>query len=154
MPNPPFSITVNDHTVPWVHNGRRAFGAEIKAAAIAAGIDIAPDFLLSMETRRGTFTQIDDDEMLKVTHSAVFVAVTPNFRILVNNNPVQWPKRDRRATGLEIKAAAIAAGVEIELDFLLSVKNRRGIFDPVGDDEVVKLDDCETFRAVGSDDNS
>lgn len=150
----PLSITVNDHTVSWPVGIRRATGEGIKGAAIAAGVDIAPDFLLSMETRRGTFTPVDDEEVVKIAHSAVFVAVTPNFKIIVNNKPVPWPKRDRKATGVEVKRAAVSAGVEIHLDFLLSVKNRKGVFEPVSDDEIVKLDDCETFRAVGPDDNS
>ena len=151
---PPFNITVNNHEVPWPAADHTATGAEIKAAAIAAGVKIDPDFLLSMETRKGTFTLIDDDETVKVKHTSLFVAVEPDFNIIVNKQKVAWPKQDRKATGAEIKAAAIAAGVDIKPDFLLSAKNHKGVFKRVNDDEIVKLEDCKEFRAVGADDNS
>lgn len=154
MSKPEFQITVNEKLVPWPARDHKATGAEIKAAAIAAGVEIEPDFILNMETRKGTFTLIDDGETVKVGHGALFVAVEPDFHILVNKQKVAWPKADRKATGAEIKAAAIAAGVEIHADFLLSVENRLGVFKPVCDDEIVKLEDCKVFRAVGADDNS
>lgn len=149
-----FHITVNEKPVPWPARDHRATGAEIKAAAIAAGVEIGEDYLLNMETRRGSFTLVEDDETVKVAHDSNFVAVEPDFHIIVNRQKVPWPKSDRKATGAEIKAAAIAAGVEIHPDFLLSVEKRKGVFKPVQDDEIVKLDDCKVFRAVGADDNS
>ena len=154
MSKPEFNFTVNDHDVPWPGSDHKATGGEVKGAAIAAGVPIEQDYLLNMETKRGTFTAVDDGEEVRISSTSVFVAVEPDFNITVNNKSVPWPKQDRRATGLEVKAAAIAAGVEIQLDFLLSAKNRRGIFDPVLDDEVVRLQDNKVFRAVGPDDNS
>ena len=154
MSTPEFHITVNEKQVPWPSQGRKATGSEIKAAAIAAGVDIEADFILNMETRKGTFTLIDDDEPVRITRGSLFVAVEPDFQIILNGTKVDWPKSDRKATGAEIKAAAIAAGVEIHADFLLSAKTRKGVFKPVHDDEIVKLEDCKVFRAVGADDNS
>jgi hypothetical protein len=59
----------------------------------------------------------------------------------------------RRATGSEIKAAAIAQGVQIEMDFLLAVR-RHGRTDPVKDKQEVRLHQGECFVANAADDNS
>ena len=72
--------------------------------------------------------------------------------ITVNNKKVKimGPK----ATGLQIKEAAIAQGVKIELDFelkeILGHKERKII----GDSDVVKIDNDSKFVATASDDNS
>ncbi len=44
--------------------------------------------------------------------------------VKVNNKPVVISRR--RVTGLQIKEAAIAQGVEIELDFILTLEARGG----------------------------
>ena len=58
-----------------------------------------------------------------------------------------------RQTGFAIKEAAIAQGVPIQLDFLLSRKTGAK-FEPIGDDEQVRVHDEDEFRAVDGDDNS
>lgn len=58
-----------------------------------------------------------------------------------------------RQTGLTIKEAAIAQGVPIHLDFLLSRKTGAK-FEPIGDDEQIRAHDEDEFRAVDGDDNS
>jgi len=58
-----------------------------------------------------------------------------------------------RQTGLTIKEAAIAQGVPIHLDFLLSRKTGAK-FEPIGDDEQIRAHDKDEFRAVDGDDNS
>jgi hypothetical protein len=58
-----------------------------------------------------------------------------------------------RQTGISIKEAAIAAGVPIQLDFLLSRKDGPK-FSPVGDDEAIDVHDGDKFRALDGDDNS
>lgn len=73
-------------------------------------------------------------------------------QIVVNKQAVTLP--GHQGTGLEIKQAAIAQGVEIEVSFQLSVTrgpNQRHI---VGDDDVVGLHDGLVFVAVAGDDNS
>lgn len=57
------------------------------------------------------------------------------------------------ATGLEIKQAAIAQGVHIELDFVLSVK-RGDKWVVVGDAEPLELKNGDQFDATADDDNS
>jgi hypothetical protein len=58
-----------------------------------------------------------------------------------------------RQTGISIKEAAIAAGVLIQLDFLLSRKDGSKFW-PVGDDEKIRVHDGDEFRALDGDDNS
>jgi Multiubiquitin len=59
-----------------------------------------------------------------------------------------------KTTGLGIKEAAIAQGVQIELSFQLSeeLPNRRKKI--IGDNEHVTVHDDEKFIAVADDDNS
>ncbi len=71
--------------------------------------------------------------------------------VTVNYQRVELP--ERVMTGLEIKEAAIAQGVEIARDFQLSVK-RGDRYDVVGDTDEVHVREREDFLAVAPDDNS
>jgi hypothetical protein len=73
--------------------------------------------------------------------------------ILIEVNRKRVRMEVLRARGLEIKAAAIAQGVQIELDFLLAIR-RHGRTDPVKDAEEVRLHQYECFVANAADDNS
>lgn len=75
-----------------------------------------------------------------------------NVTITVNFKPVTMP--DRHATGLQIKQAAIAQGVNIQLDFILFRDRGHGRRDPIRDDESIELHRGERFEAVPGDDNS
>lgn len=72
--------------------------------------------------------------------------------ITVNFKPVTMP--ERHATGVEIKQAAIAQGVNIQLDFILFRDKGQGRRDPIRDDERIELHRGERFEAVPGDDNS
>ncbi len=61
--------------------------------------------------------------------------------------------RQHKATGAEIKAAAIAQGVAIEPGFVLSVEHGDR-YDIVGDDDEVTLHKGLDFIATAADDNS
>ena len=74
------------------------------------------------------------------------------FDITVNRKPV--PMTEHRVTGLQVKQAAIAAGVDIEMDFQLSIRRPNGKLEVVGDDEKVEINQHSEFRAVAPDDNS
>jgi hypothetical protein len=69
----------------------------------------------------------------------------------VNHHPVRIAGDD--ASGLEIKQVAIAQGLDIKLDFILSRKVD-GEFRPVRDEQRVELRDDEFFRALSPDDDS
>lgn len=79
------------------------------------------------------------------------VARTRAVTVTVNNRPVQF--EDNKATGGEIKAAAIAQGVAIDTDFLL-FEIKGGNLKQVDDGEQVTLHPNQRFSAVAPDDNS
>ncbi|MEW2274176.1 multiubiquitin domain-containing protein [Streptomyces griseofuscus] len=72
--------------------------------------------------------------------------------VKVNNQPVVLP--DREVTGLEVKQAAIAQGLPIDLGFQLSIKHGHGRYEIVADDEPIRVHPNEDFLAVPPDDNS
>jgi hypothetical protein len=81
--------------------------------------------------------------------------VTTHERIVeihVNKKPVRI--EGPRATGLQIKQAAIAQGVQIELDFVLYELLPSGERKSVGDTDEVTVTKESTFTAVADDDNS
>jgi hypothetical protein len=72
--------------------------------------------------------------------------------VTVNTKPVELPKR--RISGLEIKQAAIAQGVNIQPDFVLFRVKAHGKRDPIRDDEKIEPHRGDEFEAVPGDDNS
>lgn len=72
--------------------------------------------------------------------------------ILVNEKPVTID--DRSQTGTTIKQAAIAQGVQIQPDFVLSIERGGGKTELIGDDQPVRVHKGERFLAVPNDDNS
>lgn len=72
--------------------------------------------------------------------------------IIVNTKPVriEGPK----ATGLQIKEAAIAQGVKIQVSFQLSEKLGDHKTKVIGDTDTVTLHEGAVFAAVADDDNS
>jgi len=72
--------------------------------------------------------------------------------VTVNHTPVTLPKD--RVNGLEIKEAAIRAGVPIDVSFKLSLQVKKGVWQILGDQEETDVVEHSIFRAVASDDNS
>ena len=72
--------------------------------------------------------------------------------IEVNGHKVEMPSGP--ATGLEIKEAAIKAGVNIQLSFVLQVQLPNGSAKIVGDGDKVALSEHLMFTAIAADDNS
>lgn len=72
--------------------------------------------------------------------------------IIVNEKSVTI--QGHKATGMEIKDAAIAQGVAIQRDFNLFKVNPDNNLKQIKDDETIALHDKEKFRAVTTDDNS
>lgn len=73
------------------------------------------------------------------------------IHVTVNRRPVSL--HGAAQTGLAIKEAAIAQGVPIKIDFLLSRKDGPK-FKPVGDTENIRVRNEDEFRANDGDDNS
>ena len=96
---------------------------------------------------------IADDQEVKFSDGPVFIAQNLSLTIKVNEQPVKMDKR--KATGLEIKQAAISQGVSIQVDFVLFKLDAEGNNGPaLPDDRVLKLSDCDAFKCVSPDDNS
>jgi multiubiquitin len=72
--------------------------------------------------------------------------------VSVNGNPVRVLAP--RTTGLAIKTAAIAQGVSIQLDFVLSEEIGERRTRVVGNDDEVTVHPGSKFIAVAPDDNS
>lgn len=72
--------------------------------------------------------------------------------IFVNEKTVTVAKE--RMTGLAIKQAAIAQGVQIQADFVLSIERGGGRTELIGDTETVKVKKGDRFLAIPNDDNS
>lgn len=71
------TVTITVNTKPVVLERHRATGLEIKQAAIAQGVEIELDFLLTEEATNGQPARtIDDDMTITVTKHSVFSANT------------------------------------------------------------------------------
>lgn len=75
-----------------------------------------------------------------------------HITVQVNYKPVKLKKS--RVTGLEIKQAAIAQGVRIELDFVLFLELGRHQRRVIGDNDQIKVKRGMRFEAIPHDDNS
>ena len=72
--------------------------------------------------------------------------------IQVNDHKVEMPAGF--ATGRDVKAAAIRAGVNIEPNFVLQVLLPNGSSKVVGDNDRFPLTEHLAFTAIAADDNS
>ncbi|MFT4176776.1 MAG: multiubiquitin domain-containing protein [Luteolibacter sp.] len=84
---------------------------------------------------------------------AVLLVRNLGIKVKVNNHDVHLVKR--RVTGREIKEAAVAQGVAIQVGFVLYRYLLDGSLTPaIGDDEVVTVKDCDSFNCIDQDDVS
>jgi hypothetical protein len=72
--------------------------------------------------------------------------------IRVNTKPVKV--EERILTGLQIKEAAIRAGVNIKIDFVLFEDMSNGKQIPVPDEKQVEIHKGQCFDAIDNDDHS
>ena len=70
------TITVNEQPVQL--QSRRVTGAEIKAAAIAQGVHIQPNFVLQEELPNGTSRIIGDSDVVHIRAHHRFTAIAPD----------------------------------------------------------------------------
>lgn len=75
-----------------------------------------------------------------------------DIEIEVNGNPVIVEERE--LTGAEIKAAAIAQGVNIQANFVLQQELANGSSKVIGDGDPVHVHPHLSFTAIAADDNS
>jgi hypothetical protein len=72
--------------------------------------------------------------------------------VIVNKQPVTVD--GPRLTGLDVKKAAMAAGLKVELSFTLSKKEANSRFKNVADDDVVTVNKESVFMLTDDDDDS
>ena len=83
------------------------------------------------------------DEGANATHTVV---------VHVNNKPVEVPAP--KATGHQIKEAAVRAGLPVQVDFVLSIERPNGRTEIVGDNDTVTVNKNTRFILIAPDDNS
>lgn len=69
-------VTVNEQPVRL--HGETATGSEIKAAAIAQGVHIQPNFVLQEELPNGTSKVIGDNDRVHLREHLRFTAIAPD----------------------------------------------------------------------------
>ena len=74
----PHQVTITVNERPVVINGPRLTGSEIKQAAIAQGVPMRLDFLLSEELPGGRTRIVGDADTVTVTRHSKFDAVAPD----------------------------------------------------------------------------
>ncbi len=67
-------VTVTVNTKPVTIEGPRTTGRAVKQAAIDQGVQIGPDFILTMELGGGRTRTVGDDEVITVTPKTSFIA--------------------------------------------------------------------------------
>jgi hypothetical protein len=71
-------VTVSVNEQPVKLHGHEATGAEIKAAAIAQGVHIQPNFVLQEELPNGTSKIIGDSDRVHLREHLRFTAIAPD----------------------------------------------------------------------------
>ena len=142
-------VLVNEK--PVTLGGLKQTGSSIKKAAIEQGVDIKLDFALSIEHDDGKTELISDNQEILVKDGDHFLATADDGKadVLVNEKPVTLD--GPRQTGSSIKKAAIEQGVDIKLDFVLSIERDDGKTELIGDHQEVLVKDGDRFLAIAKD---
>jgi hypothetical protein len=97
-------------------------------------------------------TEVDQVSATESAEKAKPAGPTHEARITVNGQFVVLPKG--KISGLEIKEAAIAAGVAIQADFVLSEVRPNGDQKIIPDEKEITVKTGDEFWAIPGDDNS
>lgn len=153
---PVFRAFLNDRIYRFAVEGR---GYEWGAGAIGETElreihGIGPDQVFSLDGEDGD-TVIDDGADIDLTTTGaerLNVVKRRKVEIKVNTKPVQISRGWH--TGAEIKAAAIAQGVQIKPDFVLDLEGEGGATRVIGDDDRIFIRGGERFGAVDNHEDS
>lgn len=138
------TITIDDQQFTTNDNEQEASSLLRLAGADPARVDLAR---LKDATAQHVYR---DEQLVQLSAGDQFATVV--FSVNVNGQPVELA--DRHQTGASIKAAAIAAGVPIQVDFVLSEVLPNGKEKVVSDDKHVTVKYHDEFWAIPGDDNS
>jgi hypothetical protein len=144
------TVSVNDRSVKLL--GHQETGKEIKTAAIEQGVPIQLDFVLEEILADGSHRTVRDEERVALKDGLRFAAKKHVVTVTVNEQPVTL--EGHKATGAQIKAAAIAQGVLIQPNFVLQEELPNGTSRIIGDNDEVRLREHLRFTAIAPDDNS
>ena len=128
---------------------------DVVEAARGEGLSVAADHSDAVVLLENSDQEHDLDrslEELGVGHHHRVRCHRRRIHVSVNKLPVVLHLR--KATGAQIKQAAIDQKVSIKMDFTLFLVKSVTQLTPVGDEETVVLRDHEQFRATAPDDNS
>ena len=78
VPRDHHEVTITVNETPVKIKGRTATGAEIKAAAIAQGVLIQPNFVLQEELPNGTSRVVGDHDRVHLREHLRFTAIAPD----------------------------------------------------------------------------
>lgn len=113
-------------------------------------------FVVLREHEDAPDEEIDDEQLVDLSGEGLekfrIGPVEALVEILVNDKSVKITRGEH--TGLEIKQAAIAQGVNIQIDFILSLEKRKGETQIIGDNDLVKVKKGQHYVAIADDDNS
>jgi hypothetical protein len=146
------TVSVNDKLVKLL--GPSATGREIRTAAIEQGVPIHLDFVLEEDLPDGGHRTVEDHEKVPLGEGLRFTALAKEHTVTVTVNEQPVKLDGQRATGAEIKAAAIAQGVHIQQNFVLQEELPNGTSRIIGDSDEVHLREHLRFTAIAPDDNS
>jgi hypothetical protein len=147
-------VTVSVNGLPVKLLGQSETGKEIKTAAIEQGVPIHLDFVLEEDFPDGVHREIADHEEVRIDEGLRFIAHAKKHIVTVSVNEQPVKLEGHRATGAEIKAAAIAQGVQIQPNFMLQEELPNGTSRIVSDNDEVHLREHLRFTAIAPDDNS
>ena len=147
-------VEVSVNGKPVVLDGVEQTGASVKKAAVEQGVKIAEDFVLIVELGDGKRKPVGDDEKIAVRAGDRFLAVEKDIEVEISVNDKPVVLKGLRQTGASVKRAAIAEGVRIGEDFVLSIELGGGKTNLVGDDDEIVVRAGERFLAIENDDNS
>lgn len=154
-----FIVVESDRSFRLVIEGKRQewpceviTGATIKklAGVPASHADV------HLERQGAPDREIEDDETVSLAGTDVesfrLRPAQRQIEICVNNRTIKIEKGLR--TGLEIKQAAKAQGLSIELDFVLSLEEANGQSRTIGNSDKVRVRKGMKFICIADDDNS
>jgi hypothetical protein len=146
------AVSVNEQPVKLL--GHSETGNEIKTAAIEQGVAIQLDFVLEEMLPDGSHRMVGDEEKVPLKDGLSFKAQAKKHIVTVTVNEQPVTLEGHKATGAQIKAAAIAQGVHIQPNFVLQEELPNGTSRIVGDNDEVHLREHLRFTAIAPDDNS
>lgn len=124
---------------------------DLEAGVLLRLVDRDPEIYdLARVEKGGDLRVFRDGKVIDLKEGDTFVSVI--FGVEINGKFVDLGQR--KQTGASLKTAAIAAGVPIQPDFVLSRVLENGEQPIIGDDEQITVKFHDEFWAIPGDDNS